>query len=277
MSRSLGDTVAHSVGRRYFRSDMSRRDFDTRCFWTYSNCRWPSDCVGKWWIVGIPSFIRSNSVDRRLRTAWSRNWEGIITIGCGRKIVCYGMETMVWWREGGWWYNYHCCLSWENECTITASICFSWQEFLCGVFVGIHSFSLVAPIMNSGQPGVPGLSSSTKESKTSSYPTMTSMMNNGQAGMYPGYPYSVPGYPYMGYGFGAYWRNLHPRYVQPTQMYGNAYNSYYNAYQAYGNYYGYGQTPVDTSSYSTSYPSSVSSTTYSQSTVSTSSSTPGGA
>lgn len=32
MSRSLGDTVAHSVGRRYFRSDMSRRDFDTRCF-----------------------------------------------------------------------------------------------------------------------------------------------------------------------------------------------------------------------------------------------------
>ncbi len=56
-------------------------------------------------------------------------------------------------------------------------------------------------------------------------------------------------------------------------MYGSAYSGYYNTYPAYGSYYGYGQTPVDTSSYSTGYPASGSSASYSQSTTST----PGGA
>lgn len=56
-------------------------------------------------------------------------------------------------------------------------------------------------------------------------------------------------------------------------MYGSAYGGYYNTFPGYGSYYGYGQTPVDPSAYSTGNPASGTSTNSSQLTPST----PGGA
>ena len=134
-------------------------------------------------------------------------WEWYIG-GCG-SARNHIMEQMVWRGESRWRYDHYRCFPGENGCTVISCLAeyslwqyvvLSYHVILLFLFKHIL-FCRCWVLMNSGQPGVPGIPPSQSSDNSSSYPnTAASTTPSSLANQYTGYSYGQQPYNYANYG-----------------------------------------------------------------------------